>query len=169
MEEALSLEIKKLASIFNKHDVKYMFIGGVAVAFYAAPRPSGNLPKGIDYDVDIWYLGTIKNFSNITLALVEYENSLKEDLSKIVFDPKRTFLKFNIRNIHFDLLPEVIPFVSKDFDKCYKKCEMAEFDGIDLPIISKEDLIANKNSLNRPKDKEDIKNINKNSYKGFSR
>ena len=113
MEEALSSEIKKLASIFNKHDVKYMFIGGVSVAYYAKPRPSTNLPKGIDYDVDIWYLGTLQNFSNITSAFGEHETSLKEDLSKIVFDPKRTFLKFDIRNVHFDLLPEIIPFIYK--------------------------------------------------------
>ena len=62
MEKDLAEGIKNVAKALNKHDVKYMFVGGVAISFYATPRPSANLPKGIEYDIDVWYLATNENF-----------------------------------------------------------------------------------------------------------
>ena len=38
-----------------------------------------------------------------------------------------------------------------------------------MSFISKEDLILTKKATGRSKDREDIKNLNKNSLKGFSR
>lgn len=57
MDKELSDKIKLLAEALDKHNVQYMLVGGLAVGFYAKPRPSGNFPKSIDYDVDnygIW-------------------------------------------------------------------------------------------------------------------
>lgn len=169
MQEVLTAEISKVASLFGKHEVKYMFIGGLAVAYYGKYRPSSHLPKGVDYDVDIWYSATLENFSRLSNALGEYDPALKKDLAKIIFDPKRTFLKFNLNTVHFDLLPEMKPFTYKDFHKCHENREIAEISNTEISIISKADLLENERSINRPKDKEDIKNINKNSHIGFSR
>ena len=45
MEKDLADGIKNLSQSLNKHEVKYMFVGGVAISFYGSARPSSNLPK----------------------------------------------------------------------------------------------------------------------------
>lgn len=169
MDKALYEEIINLARILEKINVKYMFVGGVAVAYYAKPRLSTNLPKGIDYDVDIWYLANSTNFNKLSLAIKTISPDLSTDLDKIIFDPKKTFLKFNLNNFHFDFLPELSPFDYKDFNKCFVDRSIAEIDNVKISIISKEHLILNKDVTGRSKDSADLKNLNKNSYKGFSR
>ena len=80
MEKVLSQNLKELATVLNSNDVKYMFVGGIAVSFYAKPRPYTNMPPGIDYDVDIWYSATIGNFTNLTNAIAQLLPELKVDL-----------------------------------------------------------------------------------------
>ena len=55
MEKDLAEGIKRVAQALNKHEVEYMFVGGVAISFYGTPRPSTNLPKDVTYDIDVWY------------------------------------------------------------------------------------------------------------------
>ena len=169
MDKELSEKIKPLAKALDKYNVKYMLVGGLAVGFYSKPRPSGNLPKGIDFDVDIWYLATIENFTKLINAISEIQPELKDDLFRIVFDPHKAFLKYNVDNVHFDFLPELVAFDITDFGKCYENKEVAKVDNVPISFISKNDLILNKKATGRPKDKKDLEYLNKNSYKGFSR
>jgi hypothetical protein len=53
MEKNLVEGIKRVANALNKHEVEYMFVGGVAINFYGTPRPSVNLPKDVEYDIDV--------------------------------------------------------------------------------------------------------------------
>lgn len=169
MEKDLAEGIKNLSKALNKHGVEYMFVGGVAISFYGSPRPSSNLQRDIDYDIDVWYLATNDNFNKLSKSIVEISPELKNELEKIVFDPKKTFIKFNLDEFHFDFLPNLVAFYHKDFNRCYSKKEIGEIDGIELNIISKEDLLLDKEKLGRDKDLADIENLKKNSFKGFSR
>jgi predicted nucleotidyltransferase len=169
VDKVLSESLKELATVLNNNNVEYMLVGGIAVSYYAKPRPSTNMPPGIDYDVDIWYSATIGNFINLTIAIAQLHPELKEDLDKIIFDPQKVFLKFSIKNIHFDFVPELSAFSYKDFNKCFQSKTLAQVDGIPFLFIGKDDLILNKKTTGREKDKHDITNLNKNSYNGFSK
>ena len=118
MEKDLAEGIKRVAQALNKHEVEYMFVGGVAVSFYGTPRPSTNLPKDITYDIDVWYQATNGNFIKLIGGISEISPELKNDLDKIVFDPKKTFIKFNLDEFHFDFLPELVAFYHRDFKRC---------------------------------------------------
>lgn len=169
MEKDLAEGIKRVAQALNKHEVKYMFVGGVAISFYAEPRPSVNLPKGVEYDIDVWYQANIDNFTNLIDGISEISPELKNDLDKIVFDSKKTFIKFNIDEFHFDFLPELVAFNHKDFKRCFASREVGEIDGIQINVISKTDLLQEKEKLARDKDLADLENLKKNSLKGFIR
>lgn len=169
MTQDLADGIKNLSQALNKHKVEYMFVGGVAISFYGQPRPSTNLPKDINYDIDVWYLATNKNFIRLINAIFEISPELKSELNKIVFDPKKTFIKFNLNEFHFDFLPELAAFYLRDFKKCFGNKEIGEIEGIQINFISKQDLLLDKEKLGRDKDLADIENLKKNSYKGFSR
>lgn len=169
MKKELAEGIKSLSQALNNNEVRHLFVGGVAISFYGSPRPSANLPKEIDYDIDVWYLATNENFTKLTRAISDISPELKGDLEKIVFDPKKTFIKFNLDAFHFDFLPNLVAFYRKDFEGCYNKKEIGEIDGVQIDIISKKDLLLDKKKLGRDKDLADIENLKKNSYKGFSR
>jgi hypothetical protein len=169
MERDLAEGIKNLAQTLSKNQVEYMFVGGVAMGFYGTPRPSINLPKDIEYDIDVWYLATNENFIKLIDAIVEISPELKNDLEAIIFDPKKTFIKFHLHKFHFDFLPELVAFYHKDFKRCFNNKEVGEIDCVQINIISKKDLFLDKEKLGRDKDLADIENLKKNSYRGFSR
>ena len=146
-----------------------MYVGGVAISYFAEPRPSINLPKDIDYDIDVWYLATNDNFIRLIQAISSVSPDLKGELESIVFDPQRTFIKFHKDIFHFDFLPELIAFYRKDFKRCFSNKETEVIDGVSINVISKKDLILDKSKLGRDKDLADIEILKKNSYKGFKR
>jgi hypothetical protein len=169
MEKNLAEGIKCVAQSLNKHDVEYMFVGGVAIGFYGNPRSSLNLPQGVEFDIDVWYHATNENFIKLISGISEISPELKTELDNIVFDPKKTFIKFNVDQFHFDFLPELVAFYRKDFKRCFSKREIGEVDGVQFNVISKIDLLQDKEKLARDKDLADLENLKKNSFKGFTR
>lgn len=169
MEKDLAEGIKRVAQALNKHKADYMFVGGVAISFYGNPRPSTNLPKNVEYDIDVWYQATNDNFIKLIHGISEISPELKNELNKIVFDPKKTFIKFSLEEFHFDFLPELVAFYHKDFKRCFANREVGEIDGVQFNVISKNDLLLDKEKLARDKDLADLENLKKNSYKGFSK
>jgi len=167
--EDLAKGIQRVATALNKHEVRYMFVGGVAISYYGSPRTSLNLPKDVEYDIDVWYSATSDNFIKLIKGISEISPELKSELDRIVFDPKKTFIKFSVAEFHFDFLPELVAFYHKDFNRCYANKEVGEIDGVKIDIISKADLLQDKEKLGRDKDLADIENLKKNSYKGFTR
>ena len=169
MKEDLAEGIKRVAKALNKHEVEYMFVGGVAISFYGNPRPSLNLPKDVEYDIDVWYQATNDNFIKLIGGISDISPELKDELNKIVFFFKNTFIKFNLDKFHFDFLPELVAFYHKDFKRCFTNREVGEIDGVKFNVISKNDLLLDKGKLARDKDLADLENLKKNSYKGFAR
>ncbi len=167
MEKDLAQGVKRVARALNNYQVEYLFVGGVAIGIHGAPRPSVGLAKGIDYDIDVWYRATNENFTKLIKAIAEISPELKDELNKIIFDPKKTFIKFNIGEFHFDFLPELAAFYHKDFKACFAQREVADIEGVEVNVISKNDLIRDKEKLARDKDKADIENLKRNSYKGL--
>lgn len=161
MEKDLAEGIKNLSQALNKYEVEYMFVGGVAISFYGSPRPSANLPKEVEYDIDVWYLATNYNFIKLIKAISEISPDLQNELERIVFDPKRTFIKFHLDVFHFDFLPELVAFYHHDFNQCYRHKEVGEIDGVQINIISKKDRLLDKKKLGRDKDLADIENLKK--------
>jgi hypothetical protein len=141
MKKELAEGIKSLFQALHSNEVKYLFVGGVAISYYGSPRPSVNLPKEIDYDIYIWYLATNEDFTKLTKAIFEISPELKGDLEEIVVDPKKTFIKFNLDEFHFDFLQNLVAFYRKDFEGCYNKKEIGKIEGVQIDIISKNDLL----------------------------
>jgi hypothetical protein len=87
MKEDLAEGIKCVAKALNKHGVEYMFVG--------------------------WYQATNDNFIKLISGISDISPELKNELEKIVFDPKKTFIKFNLDKFHFDFLPELVAFITR--------------------------------------------------------
>ncbi len=152
--------LQLVCSALNEHHVDYIIIGGIAVGFFGYQRISGAsiANPSLKADLDFWYRPTTDNFINLIKAL-EKIGVDKGKLDEIIFNPKKTFLKIPHAKFNTDFLPSMLGLNS--YTECKARAEKHLFDGIELYILSYQDLIKNKQAVNRETDRNDIGQLNK--------
>jgi predicted nucleotidyltransferase len=138
----------EICTLLNKHEVDYLLIGGVAVVFHGYTRSTA--------DLDFWYNPTISNFEKIINAIKEYGIDVSE-LKKIVFDPKKSFLRFPTSVFQAEFLPTIPGDIS--FKAAKENAEILTINNTQVFVIGYEDLIKNKTSTNRLKDQADVEEL----------
>jgi predicted nucleotidyltransferase len=143
------LEILK---VLNKYKVNFILIGGVAVNYYGYSRPTG--------DLDVWLEPTDNNKKKLVKALVEL-NIMDEDIETINSTDFNDSVVFHIGTTP----PFVIDFLTKIVGVKWaeawamKISEVVE--GISISFLHINHLKANKLIAGRPKDHEDIRQLNR--------
>ncbi|OFX20807.1 MAG: hypothetical protein A2033_10110 [Bacteroidetes bacterium GWA2_31_9] len=158
MKNILIETITNVCDALNKYDVKYLIIGGTAVALhghYRISTASDGSPLN-KYDLDFWYRPGYENSLNLLKALEELGYNVKELKSKSP-DPKKTFYSFEFDIYKADFLPSV-PGLD-DFMTSYNRKERYKIKEVDVYVISFDDLIISKQTKSRSKDIEDIHNL----------
>jgi len=141
VKKQLPEDFKDFINKLNLNKVKYLLLGGWAVNFYGNPR----FTKDIDFIVftDDVNLEKLKNVLIDFNAPPANINLLKEDKGYIYIGTPPTMIEIIS---HADGI---------NIADCYKRRNVVEIDGININIISKEDLIKNKKSTKRSKDHSD--------------
>ena len=143
----LARDFEDFIRLLNRHGVRYMVVGGYALAFHGTPRYTG--------DIDIWIhiseqnaaklLAVLKDFGLAALGFTK-EDFLKEGLiSQIGRPPLRIDILNSIDGV--------------DFEEAYKSVLQANLDGLDVCYIGLNEFIQNKQASGRKKDIADIKRI----------
>ncbi|GAA4468797.1 nucleotidyl transferase AbiEii/AbiGii toxin family protein [Nemorincola caseinilytica] len=143
----LAQDLADFIELLNRHKVRYMVVGGYALAFHGKPRYTG--------DIDIWIeiseknaaklLRVIRDFGMTALGFVK-EDFLKEGyISQIGMPPLRIDILNSIDGVAFA--------------EAYERAEVVEMDHIKIYYISLRDFIKNKEATGRKKDLADIKEI----------
>lgn len=150
----------KVCTILNSYDVDYLVVGGAAVSHYGYNRPSGigQYRTELNVDLDFWYNPTVENFHKLLKAL-DHLDIDTSDLKDLVFDKKRTFLKIPHKDFHTDFLPIMEGLDS--FKKCKEEAETVDVGGVNVRILSIDDLILNKRAVNREIDQSDLNELDK--------
>jgi len=141
-KKPLPEEFKEFVQCLNAHKVKYLLIGGWAVAFHGHPRATK--------DIDFLLLISPENIKRTKKAL--------EDFGSPPIDWE--LFKEEGYVIRIGSAPTLIDIINKasgiEFKECYKRRVVADIDGITIHTISKDDLIKNKNASNRDGDLKDV-------------
>jgi hypothetical protein len=140
----------EICTLLNKHKVDYLIIGGIAVVFHGYTRSTA--------DLDFWYDPTKSNFEKIVKAIKEYGIDVSE-LEKIVFNPKKTFLRFPTSVFQTEFLPTIPGDIS--FKAAKENAEVLTINNTQVFVIGYDDLIKNKRSTNRLKDEADVEELTK--------
>ena len=144
----LNPDFKEFFQLLNKHNVKYLFIEGFAVAFHGYPRYTK--------DIDIWLQLNPENAENVIKALDDFGfKSL--GLTKEDFLESETIIQLGNPPNRIDLLTTAS---GVDFDDCYQSKIEEEIDGVKIPFIDLNNLRINKRTTGRPQDLADIDNLN---------
>ena len=128
----------------NRHGVRYLIIGGYAVAFHGYPRATK--------DLDLWLEATPANAEKALQAVREF---FGETLGLEVSDflsPGVVQLGYAPNRIDLVVLPEGDP----TFAGALARARETLADGIPVRVVSKEDLLALKRAFGRTQDLADV-------------
>jgi predicted nucleotidyltransferase len=148
MTNEIRASLRRVCEVLNRHEVNYLIIGGMAVGFHGYPRATA--------DLDFWYEPTIENFHRIIASLQELGVDTSS-LEKLVFDPKKTFLRIPQNNFRLEFLP-AIPGV-ESFRASNDKASETNLDGVVVKVLSYDDLIKNKRAVGRAVDQNDVEEL----------
>ena len=117
---------------------------------YGYPRATG--------DFDIWVEVSEENSKNIYKSLVEFGAPLSNIIEN-TFTEKEIVFQIGVAPRRIDIITNID---GVDFKTAYDTKEEIEIENIKIPFISKENLIKNKESTAREKDKLDAKYLKNN-------
>ncbi len=143
----LNPDFKEFFQLLNANDVRYLVVGGYAVAFHGYPRYTK--------DIDIWLMIQPENAEKVVKTLQDFGfESLGLQVSD--FLEAETIIQLGYAPNRIDLIMGV-PGV--DFEECYKKRVDEEIEGVRLSFIDLENLKKAKQASGRLQDLADIENL----------
>ncbi|MGI8669873.1 MAG: nucleotidyltransferase [Aridibacter sp.] len=140
----MNSDFKELLKIFADKKVKYLIIGGYAVAKHAEPRYTK--------DLDIWISNSRKNAELVFQSLQEFDAPL-QDISVEDFTIPTLVFQIGIEPSRIDIL---MGLKDLDFDESWQRRATATIGDIEIHFISIDDLIFNKQLAGRPQDLRDV-------------
>ncbi|HYK36889.1 DUF6036 family nucleotidyltransferase [Alloacidobacterium sp.] len=147
-----SSDFKELLSAFNEHHVKYLIVGGYAVAIHAQPRATK--------DLDIFVQPKAKNAEAVYAALVKFGAPMAGLKPADLIDPN-SFFRLGVSPQMIEILPQIS---GVKFDEAWQRRIEAVIDeqtGLRAFVISAEDFITNKLAAARLQDLADVEAVRK--------
>ncbi|QMW03454.1 hypothetical protein [Spirosoma foliorum] len=153
--------ILDIFAIFNSSSVNYLIVGGTAVAYYGYSRKStNNAGKATNKpDLDFWYNPSYENYFKLLNALEQLGKDVTEYREDPSPDPKNSFFRLEFDDYTLDLLPRIKAPLK--FNASFAKKNISQYEDIEIPFISLEDLIQDKETFPRQKDINDIEHLRK--------
>lgn len=140
----LDRDFYEFVQSFIAHDVRFMVVGGFALAAHGLPRATG------DFDTWIWLgdsnaanvLAALHSFGFDGLGLTEDDFARPGRVVQLGYPPYRIDILTSIDGV--------------EFDEAWPRRTTAVVDGLELPVIGRDDLVRNKRAAGRPQDLADV-------------
>ncbi|MFH1771720.1 MAG: nucleotidyltransferase [Candidatus Omnitrophota bacterium] len=145
----LNEDYKEMLQILLNNEVKFLIVGAYAMGAFGYPRATG--------DFDIWVEASMENSNKIYRSLYEFGAPIS-DIAENTFTEKGIIFQIGVAPRRIDIITHID---GVDFQEAYKSKENIEIEKLTIPFISKENLIKNKQSTGREKDKLDADYLKK--------
>jgi len=143
----LNQDFKEFIQSLNDNSVRYLVVGGYAVALHGYPRYTK--------DMDVWVEMTVDNASKIVKALNQFGfGSL--DLKEADFIEPDQIIQLGYPPRRIDILT-TLPGV--EFSECYLSHTTVNVEGVSVNFIDLENLKKNKRATGRHQDLADLENL----------
>lgn len=141
----LNEDYKDILQILLKNKVKFLVVGAYAMGAYGYPRATG--------DIDFFVEASKINSKKVYLSLKEF-GAPSSNLNQETFSAKGIIFQIGLAPRRIDFITEID---GVSFQKAYKNKKYLEIESLKVPFLSIKDLIKNKESTGRDKDKLDAK------------
>ncbi len=133
----------------NRHNVRYILVGGYSVILHGYPRTTG--------DLDIWVEPNEANYNRLKGAFDEFKLPVFDMTLGNFLDIK------NFDVFRFGRNPMAIDIITNlkglEFNDSLAGMETKTFESVEIKFIGYQDLIRAKKASGRPKDINDIENL----------
>ena len=146
----LNEDYKEMLQILLDNEVKFLIVGAYAMGAYGYPRATG--------DFDIWVEASPENSKKIYKSLSEFGVPMS-DITEDTFTEKGIIFQIGVAPRRIDIITHIDGVI---FQEAYKSRVNIEIENLSIPFISKENLIKNKQSTGREKDKLDADYLKRN-------
>ncbi|MEE4599790.1 MAG: DUF6036 family nucleotidyltransferase [Desulfobacteraceae bacterium] len=143
----LNKDFREFIELLNENEVRYLVVGGYAVAFHGHPRYTK--------DLDVWIGLSPENANKILDALIKFgfgslglksEDFLESDqIIQLGYPPNRIDILTTLKDMNFE--------------DCYNTRVEVEIRGLPINFIDIESLKKNKRATGRPQDLADVENL----------
>jgi glycine cleavage system aminomethyltransferase T len=146
LEEKVQLDpdFREFVESFVGNDVRFLIVGGYAVAAHGLPRYTG--------DLDAWIWVSQQNAEKVLQSLEEFGFS-ELGLTKEDFMKPDLIVQLGYPPYRIDILTSI---EGVEFDDAWSRRVIVKVDDLAVPFIGREDLLANKRAAGRPQDIADV-------------
>jgi len=142
---AVNPDFKDLFAAFNAAEVRYLVVGAYAVTFHARPR--------FTKDLDVWVDPEPQNAARVYQALTAFGAPLEGVSESDFADPDLVF-QIGVAPNRIDV---VMGIEGVEFPDAWPRRVETRYGPCAVHVISRQDLIANKRAVGRPRDQEDLR------------
>ena len=144
----LNKDFREFIQLLNEHDVRYLVVGGYAVAAHGYPRYTK--------DLDIWVWVDRTNAENLSRVLHEFGFT---GLTPKDFLTPGEFVQLGYPPNRIDIITSC---EGLEFEPCYAQKVQVQLGELSVNFIDYESLLINKRRVGRPQDLGDVDNLMKN-------
>ena len=141
----LNEDYSEILHALLRNKAKFLVVGAYAMGIYGYPRATG--------DFDIFVEPSVENSQKIYKSLQEFGAPLK-DITEKTFHEEGIIFQIGVAPRRIDLITQIDGVTFKD---AYAHKKLVKIENLRVPFLSKSDLIKNKESTGREKDKLDVK------------
>ena len=143
----LDKDFNEFVELFLEHNVRFLIVGGYALAAHGLPRATG--------DLDAWVWVNPENAQNIMRALNAF-GFQNLSLTESDFSKEDSIIQLGYPPFRIDILTSIDGVA---FDQAWEKKVVVELNGMNVPFIGRDDLITNKKAAGRPQDIADVSRL----------
>jgi hypothetical protein len=143
----LATDFRDLLRSFVDREVRFLVVGGYALAVHGRPRATG--------DLDLWIDATHENAERALAALRDFGAPLR-DLTREDLTRPGTVFQIGVPPLRIDILTSATGLT---FAPAWVDRTEAEFEGVRFPVIGRQHLLANKRALGRAQDLADLERL----------
>lgn len=143
----LNEDYKDMLRCLLEEKVRFLLIGAYALAVYGYPRATK--------DIDFFVRATPENASNLMRALARFGAPLP-GLSASDFSTEGIVFQIGNSPRRIDILTRIS---GVEFEQAYPKKKIVIVEGMEVPVISLDELIANKQATGRTQDLADVEKL----------
>jgi hypothetical protein len=144
-QKQLPDDFKDFIALLNAHEVVYLLVGGWAIGIHGHPRATK--------DIDFLVATDEPNLERLQRALYDFG---APPLDATQFKGKNAVYRMGRPPIQIDLINKADGI---DILDCYSRRTLVQVDGVDVSLISRQDLLVNKRASGRLQDLADMEKI----------
>lgn len=147
MEIELPDDFREFLSLLGSNGVEYLLIGGYAVGYHGYPRATG--------DLDIFIAISPENADRVVATVREFGFGTP-GLSRELFLQSGRITRMGNVPLRIEILTAIS---GVDFEECYAHRITDVVDGVEVSLINRQHLKANKLASGRHKDLDDLEHL----------